>query len=156
DLGRFAVPTALRAAGAIVEAHADHFAQDASDDEWLAAVGTRGWIVITKDTAIRHRGTELLANQDALSRPETARSVSEEASATVLTLRIMHDSREMLGKSRKLRGFDGRRSRDRTCDLSLVRAALSRLSYPPMPGFSRTCGAGSIRQIDEPARARTR
>src|SRR5439155_7272140 len=42
---------------------------------------------------------------------------------------------------------DGRRSRDRTCDLSLVRAALSRLSYPPVPGFSRTCGPRSILEI---------
>ena len=29
--------------------------------------------------------------------------------------------------------FVGRRSRARTCDLSLVRAALSQLSYPPVP-----------------------
>src|SRR5207249_638269 len=45
------------------------------------------------------------------------------------------------------RRWDGRRSRDRTCDLSLVRAALSRLSYPPVPGFSRTCGPRSILEI---------
>jgi hypothetical protein len=30
-------------------------------------------------------------------------------------------------------GNDGGRSRDRTCDFSLVRAALSQLSYPPGP-----------------------
>src|SRR5438034_264722 len=40
---------------------------------------------------------------------------------------------------RNVSNFDGGRSRDRTCDLSLVRAALSRLSYPPVVGFSRTC-----------------
>ena len=32
----------------------------------------------------------------------------------------------------------GGRSRDRTCDLSLVRAALSQLSYPPVFEESRT------------------
>ena len=31
--------------------------------------------------------------------------------------------------------FNGRRNRDRTCDLSLVRAALSQLSYPPKNYF---------------------
>jgi hypothetical protein len=34
------------------------------------------------------------------------------------------------GKLRRVEG--GGRSRDRTCDLSLVRAALSQLSYPPL------------------------
>src|SRR5512139_2300945 len=36
-----------------------------------------------------------------------------------------------LGDILHQRVHDGRRNRDRTCDLSLVRAALSRLSYPP-------------------------
>src|SRR5262245_5009378 len=39
--------------------------------------------------------------------------------------------------------FGGRRSRDRTCDLSLVRAALSRLSYPPVLLESRVCASES-------------
>lgn len=26
---------------------------------WLSAVGAKGWVVITKDKAIRHRGTEI-------------------------------------------------------------------------------------------------
>jgi hypothetical protein len=33
----------------------------------------------------------------------------------------------------------GRRRRDRTSDLGLVRAALSQLSYPPVPGILRGC-----------------
>ncbi len=43
------VPEAMRAAGAIVEAHVDHFPIDAPDTEWLPEVSQRGWVVITKD-----------------------------------------------------------------------------------------------------------
>ena len=39
----------MRAAGAIVEAHVDHFPIDALDTEWLPEVSERGWVVITKD-----------------------------------------------------------------------------------------------------------
>ena len=45
----------LRAAGLYVEVHDDHFAQDAPDSEWLAAVGRNNWIVITRDERIRYR-----------------------------------------------------------------------------------------------------
>ena len=65
DLGRFTVPGALRSAGAQVEVHADHFPDDAPDETWLAAAGEHGWVVITKDKAIRHRGTELDALKTA-------------------------------------------------------------------------------------------
>ncbi len=44
---------ALRTAGATVEIHRDHFADDAPDVEWLAEVGRHGWVVLTKDDAIR-------------------------------------------------------------------------------------------------------
>ena len=36
----------------------------------------------------------------------------------------------------------GGRNRARTCGLSLVRAALSRLSYPPVPSRLGSCAAG--------------
>lgn len=65
DLGRFTVPGALRAAGAHVEVHADHFNDNEEDADWLREVGKRGWIVITKDKAIRHRETELAALKTA-------------------------------------------------------------------------------------------
>lgn len=48
----------LRAAGLYVEVHDDHFAQDAPDSEWLAAVGRNNWIVITRDERIRYRAAE--------------------------------------------------------------------------------------------------
>ena len=43
------VPEAMRAAGATVEAHVDHFPINALDTEWLPEVSRRGWVVITKD-----------------------------------------------------------------------------------------------------------
>jgi len=48
----------LRAAGLHVEVHDDHFRQDALDPEWLAAVGERNWIVVTRDERIRYRVAE--------------------------------------------------------------------------------------------------
>jgi hypothetical protein len=42
SLGKHVVPDALRAAGAHVEVHDDHFAQDALDEVWLPAVGQNG------------------------------------------------------------------------------------------------------------------
>lgn len=54
SLGRFKLATALRQAGLRVEVHDDYFQQDATDEEWLAGVGQRGWIVLTKDEKIRY------------------------------------------------------------------------------------------------------
>src|SRR2546428_12852720 len=45
--------------------------------------------------------------------------------------------------------FGGGRKRDRTSDLGLVRAALSQLSYPPVFGFSRTCGCASTTETPD-------
>lgn len=58
SVGKNVVATALRAAGATVEVHDDHFKQDAVDEEWLPAVGRRGWAVITSDDRIRYRAVE--------------------------------------------------------------------------------------------------
>jgi hypothetical protein len=49
------VGIALQQAGLRVEFHADHFADDADDATWISVVGQRGWIVLTKDKAIRTR-----------------------------------------------------------------------------------------------------
>ncbi len=55
---------------------------------------------------------------------------------------------------RHRRYFGGRRSRDRTCDLSLVRAALSQLSYPPVTRLSPDVrrGVNVRRPPDQPRR----
>jgi hypothetical protein len=59
SLGAVEVPEALRRAGASVEIHDHHFAQDTPDSDWLAAVGTHGWVVLTRDERIRRHPGEL-------------------------------------------------------------------------------------------------
>jgi hypothetical protein len=59
SLGARDVPEALRAAGTLVEVHDDHFAPDTPDTIWLAEVGARGWVVLTKDSRIRRHPLEL-------------------------------------------------------------------------------------------------
>jgi len=60
DLGtRF--PEILRSAGLSVEHHRDHFPPDARDEDWLATIGTRGWIALTHDRRIRYKPNELAA-----------------------------------------------------------------------------------------------
>jgi hypothetical protein len=51
DLGKI-FPAVLSQAGLTVERHHDHFAPDCPDEEWLAAVGSPGWVAITHDTRI--------------------------------------------------------------------------------------------------------
>lgn len=58
DLGnRF--PDTLSAAGLSVERHRDHFKPTSPDEEWLAAIGERGWVAITHDARIRYKLNEL-------------------------------------------------------------------------------------------------
>lgn len=59
-LGR-RLPIALREAGLRVEVHQDHFAGDTEDTAWLPVVGARGWVVLTKDKAMKRRPAELHA-----------------------------------------------------------------------------------------------
>jgi hypothetical protein len=44
-----------------VEIHDDHFKRDEEDRVWLAAVGHRKWIVLTKDQRLRYRPVEIAA-----------------------------------------------------------------------------------------------
>ena len=67
-LGRKAVPDALRLAGEKVEIHSDHFADDATDADWLSVVGQRGWVVLSKDKRIRYRRNETDSLQAARAR----------------------------------------------------------------------------------------
>ena len=60
DLGK-QFPARLRAAGLRVERFFDHFGDTTPDPEWLAAVGGRGWVVITHDERIRYKANELAA-----------------------------------------------------------------------------------------------
>ncbi|MBI3981725.1 MAG: hypothetical protein HY337_02355 [Gemmatimonadetes bacterium] len=60
DLGK-KFPQILREAGLTVERHADHFAHDCPDEEWLQVVGERAWVAITHDSRIRYKPNELEA-----------------------------------------------------------------------------------------------
>jgi hypothetical protein len=59
------VVDALRAAGETAHAHDDHFERDTPDVEWLAEIGRRGWVAITKDKNIRRNELERRALIDA-------------------------------------------------------------------------------------------
>jgi predicted nuclease of predicted toxin-antitoxin system len=58
SLGGEVVAKALREAGERVVAHAEEFADDAADVEWLSVVGKKQWIVLTKDARIRTNALE--------------------------------------------------------------------------------------------------
>lgn len=51
----------LIAGGLAVERHADHFADNAADEDWLQDVGRRGWIALTRDRRIRYKPNQLAA-----------------------------------------------------------------------------------------------
>jgi predicted nuclease of predicted toxin-antitoxin system len=65
SLGKHVVAQALRAAGARVEVHDNHFPQDATDVEWLTEAGARDWVVLSKDKRIRRDPFERNAFQQA-------------------------------------------------------------------------------------------
>lgn len=55
-------------AGATVHLHDDYFEQNVEDQEWLAEVGKRGWLVLTKDQWIRRRPLERDSDHRAIGR----------------------------------------------------------------------------------------
>ena len=67
DLGK-KFPAVLREAGILVERHADHFPDDAADEDWLAGVAKKSWIVLTHDQRIRYKVNE----RDAVMRNRIA------------------------------------------------------------------------------------
>lgn len=60
-MGRYEVAAILRASGVRVEIHDDHFDMRAADVEWLAEVGRRRWVLLTKDRHILTRSPEIVA-----------------------------------------------------------------------------------------------
>jgi len=65
QIGRYVIAEALRAAGAHVEVHLDHFKQATPDTEWIPEVGKREWVLITKDQNIRRNPLERAAYESA-------------------------------------------------------------------------------------------
>ncbi len=65
QIGRHVVADALRAAGAHVEVHIDHFPMNAPDTEWIPQVAARDWVLITKDQHIHRNMLERETYRDA-------------------------------------------------------------------------------------------
>ncbi len=61
NMGKHVIADALRGAGFTVELHDDHLAPDAPDEDWIALVGRKKWLAITKDKNIRYRAAEIVA-----------------------------------------------------------------------------------------------
>lgn len=57
DLG-LQFPKILQDAGLEVERHRDHFAPNASDEEWLAVAGAKRWVALTHNSRIRYTPNE--------------------------------------------------------------------------------------------------
>lgn len=45
----YTIRDALKAMGARVEMHRDHFEEDADDQDWLPEVAQLGWVILSKD-----------------------------------------------------------------------------------------------------------
>ena len=87
SLGKHVVAIALRSAGASVEIHDDHFPPDAADEEWIAEVGRRKWIVLTKDNRLRYhpREKQALLRQGVRAFILTARDLKGEEMGRAFT-----------------------------------------------------------------------
>jgi hypothetical protein len=71
----------------IVEKHHNHFETGARDEDWLPIVGQRGWILLTSDTRIRYRYSELAQVIEHRVRMFCFSSNNQAASAMAATLR---------------------------------------------------------------------
>jgi hypothetical protein len=83
DLGH-QFPAMLRAAGLRVERHDDHFDQLTPDSEWIAEIGRRGWVAVTRDKRIRYTplALETLMTSGARLFVIVGRFTNEEAAET--------------------------------------------------------------------------
>lgn len=65
DLASKSVLAALRRAGLDVTSVPEQFGKGCKDVDWLPAAGAHGWVVLTKDKAIRRSPLEVAAVRDA-------------------------------------------------------------------------------------------
>lgn len=109
DLGH-QFPETLRAAGLRVERHDDHFGQLTPDSEWIAAVGRRGWVAVTRDARIRYSplALETLKSSGARLFVIVGRLTADEAAAVFVRQRKRIE--RLMRKQRK--PFIGRVRRD--------------------------------------------
>ena len=87
SLGKQLIAAALRDKDLLVEVHDDHFPPDANDEEWLAKVGDRGWIVLTKDRKFHNRVLEIaaIANSRVRVFKLTAANIQGQEMAAILS-----------------------------------------------------------------------
>ena len=104
SLGGREVPAALRAVGAVVETHDAHFSAATPDTEWLGRAGERGWVVLTKDEAIRRRPLEMAAllSADVAAFILTARNITGAAMAATLVDALPRIARLVRSRSRPM------------------------------------------------------
>lgn len=74
NLGRHIVADRLRSEGMRVEVHDDHLPPDAPDEEWIALVGRKAWVAVTKDKNVRYRAAELASIRRHSARVLVART----------------------------------------------------------------------------------
>jgi hypothetical protein len=100
DLGR-RFPSVLRAAGLRIEQHDDHFGPQTSDEEWIAEIGRRRWVAVTRDARIRYsplalrvlmeRGTKLFVLVGKLTSAEAAQMFLKWREEIASTVHNEHD-----------------------------------------------------------------
>lgn len=108
DLGN-QFPETLRATGLRVERHDDHFGQLTPDSEWIAEVGRRGWVALTRDARIRYSplALETLMTSGARLFVIVGRLTTDEAAAVFLQQRkriervLRKESEAFVGKIRR-------------------------------------------------------
>jgi hypothetical protein len=108
DLGH-QFPETLRTAGLRVERHDDHFSQLTPDSEWIAEVGGRGWVAVTRDWRIRYSplALETLMTSGAKLFVIVGRLTTDEAAAVFLQQRkrieraLRKESEAFVGKIRR-------------------------------------------------------
>ena len=68
NLGKNIIADRLRSEGITVEVHDDHLPPGAPDEEWIALVGQRDWVAITRDRNVRYRSAELASIEEHSAR----------------------------------------------------------------------------------------
>lgn len=99
SLGKEVIAKALREAQVAVKVHDDWFRPNAPDEEWLFEVGSRGWIVLTKDRRFQTRVLEIsaIARSKAKIFKLTAANLQGTEMATIFVKAIRKISRVTIG-----------------------------------------------------------
>jgi hypothetical protein len=83
NFGRFKVANALRESGLLVEVHYDHFPDadtgELDDRYWIREVTSRGWVILTRNGAIRRNPLERAEFIEARARVFNIRNANANA-----------------------------------------------------------------------------